>query len=584
MTFNRSIFTLFILISFKPLIAQEFDQLISYPQSNKAIVLVNSNMTNYFDFTDYIEPYLENFGIPYEVCDLKTSSLPTLQNYGIIIFGHPSVYQSNYPITALENAISSGVGLCSFDAHLFDYNSAFNNVATTKTLNVQQLKIPNVTHYITQKHLPDSYNPGNDVINLLSSWSLSQKSNLINGTVLVRAPNPNNSSDFVNLVEICSYGTGRVVKWNGTGWMSSLVLGQVYGMDDIVWRGIVWAARKPFIMLGLPPFVTMRVDDAYGAGGNNSSNFEWVGICNNYGWKPWLGTFNSQIPTSSIPTLANLINNGLATASPHAFLTYDFIYYNHNHDTDFDPVANCAIARDFYIQNDLKISKYFVPHYYELSTDCLPELVKMNCEFLAIHMLPDYGYGTADWLNCGPYRINDAENPYNDTHPIYYGDYVKLNGIDFFICLTEIRDDGGYEWYPMDLPGDNITTTSARGIRQLRRALNSMVLPSLFTHEYFFNTIALADWNTIMSNVTAGISSYNPVFTTTDYAVQYIRAKKNTNITNVVDNQTTIDIYYTASNDMDIKCHMYKESGGQITVTLVNLPQLNGSNVVSINY
>ncbi len=584
MNLRKLIFVFFILLLYNSLAAQEFDQITSYPQSNKAIVLVNSNMEEYFDFTDYIKPYLENFGIPFEVCDLKTTSLPSLTNYGIIIFGHNNVYTSNYPLTALENAISSGVGLCSFDAHLFDYNSAFNTVVTTKTLSVQQLKFPNVTHYITQKHAPDLYNPNNDVVNLISSWSLSQKSNLVNPTVLVRAPNPNNSNDFVTLVEICNYGSGRIVKWNSTGWMYTEVLGAVCGMDDIIWRGIVWAARKPFVMLGLPPFVTMRVDDALGAGGNNSNNFEWVNICNNYGWKPWLGTFNSQISPSSIPTLANLINNGLATASPHAFLSYDFIYYNHNHDEDFDVVANCAAAREFYEQNDLKISKYFVPHYYELDSASLPELVKMNCEFLAIQMLPGWGYGTADWLNCGPYRINDADNPFNNTRPVYYGDYVKLNGIDFFICLTEIRDDGGYEWYPMYLPGDNVTTTSARGIRHLRRALNSMVLPSLFTHEYFFNTITLANWNTIMSNVTSGISPYNPIFTTTDYAVQYIRAKKNTNLTNVVDNQNTIDIYYTANNDMDIKCHMFKESGGQITVTPVDLPQLNGTNVVTVSY
>ncbi len=562
---------------------QESNQLTSYPQSNKAIVLVNSNMADYFDFTDYIKPYLDNFGIPYEVCDLKTTTLPSLSDYGIIIFGHNNVYVSNYPIAALENAVSSGVGLCSFDPHLFDYNSAFNTVITTKTLSVQQFKFPNGTHYITQKHSPDTYNPNNDVINLIIAWSLTQKSNLINGTVLVSAPDPSNSSDFVNLVEICNYGSGRVVKWSGTGWMSSLVLGAVYGMDDIIWRGIVWAARKPFIMLGLPPFVTMRVDDVYGAGGSGSTNFEWVGICNNYGWKPWLGTFNSQIPLSNIPTLANLINNGLATASPHAFNTSSFIYYDHYNYGNFDVVQNCALAREFYEQNDLKISKYFVPHFYELSIDCLPELLKMNCEFLATHILPGKGYGSTIWMNCGPYRINDGKNPNNDTRPVYYGDYVKLNGIDFFNCLTEIRDDGGYEWYPMYLSGDNITTTSARGIRQLRRALNSMVLPSLFSHEYFFNTITLADWNTIMSNVTNGISEYNPIFTTTDYAVQYIRAKKNTAITNVVDNQNTIDIHYTANNDMDIKCHLFNESGGQISVTLVDLPQLNGSNVVTVN-
>jgi hypothetical protein len=565
-------------------LVKENNLLAAYPQSNKALVLVNSDMDEYFDFTGYIKPYLENFGIPFEVCDLNTTLLPSLENYGIIIFGHNNVYLSDYPITELENAVSGGVGLCSFDAHLFDYNSAFNTLATTKTLSVTQFKISDVTHYITQNHLPDTYHPNNDVINLISSWSLTQKSHLVNGTVLVKAPNPNDSNDFVNLVEVCSYGSGRVVMWNGTGWMSALVLGAVYGMDDIIWRGIVWAARKPFVLIGLPPFVTMRVDDVKGYGGNGSINFEWVSICNNYGWKPWLGTFNSLIPTSSIPTLAGLINNGLATASPHAFTSTDFIYYDHYNSGNFNFVERCSLAREFYEQNDLKLSKYYVCHFYELNSACLPELIKMNCEFLVIQMMPDNGYGSTTWLNCGPYRINDGRNPNNDSRPVYYGDYVKLDGYDFFICLTEIRDDGGYEWYPMYLPGDNVTTTTARGIRHLRRAMNSMVLTSLFTHEYFFEDITLTDWDLIMSNVTNGISSYNPIFTTTDYAAQYIRAKRNTTITNVVDNQNTVEIHYTANNDMGIKCHLFNETGGQISFTLVDLPQLNGSNTIIVNY
>jgi hypothetical protein len=401
--------------------------------------------------------------------------------------------------------------------------------------------------------------------------------------VLVRAPNPNNSNDLVTLVEVSSYGSGRIMRWNSTRWISPEILGQFYGMDDIVWRGFVWTARKPFIMLGLPNFVTMRVDDVRGYGGNSSTNFEWVTICNNYGWKPWLGTFNAQIPTGSITTLQNLINNGLVTASPHAFNAYSFIYYDH-YGNNPDIVQNCTDARNFYIDNDLKISKYFVPHFYEIDSLALPELIKMNCEFLATHMQAGKQYGQEIWLNCGPYRIADGYNPNNSARPAYYADYVKFNGYEFFICLSEVRDDGGYEWYPMYLSGDNVTTTVARGIRHLRREFNSMALASLFTHEYFFETIPLTTWNTIMANVTNGISSYNPIFTTTDYACQYIRAKRNTTLTEVSVNLNTIDVSYTANNDMGIKFHLFTESGGVITSSLVDLPQLNGNSTITINY
>ena len=44
-------------------------------------------------------------------------------------------------------------------------------------------------------------------------------------------------------------------------------LGHANGLDDLFWRAIVWAARKPFAMKAMPPYVTMRVDDCQGQGG-----------------------------------------------------------------------------------------------------------------------------------------------------------------------------------------------------------------------------------------------------------------------------------------------------------------------------
>jgi hypothetical protein len=378
-------------------------------------------------------------------------------------------------------------------------------------------------------------------------------------------------------LEVSNYGNGKVVKWCGYDWVFENTLGPVYGMDDLLWRGIVWAARKPFAMQGLPPMITMRVDDVDGDGGGVTNNFEWIQICNEFGIIPWCGTFNNSIPASYIPTLKSLIDNNHATAFPHAFTTDQFIYYNHQGLTLFDAAANTRNARDFYIQNGLKISKYFVPHYYEISSTALSEVHAMGGEFIGIHMLPDNYYHTNPWLNCAPYRIN-RQGTDDGTRPVYYGGYVNLNGISFFNCLTEIRDDGGYEWYP----DNNVTTTTARGIRHLRRSLNSMVLSSLFTHEYYFSDISTANWREILYQITSSISGYNPEFTSTDYAVQYIRARNNIRITNVRETFSNIEISYSGNNDFDTKCYLFTEQNGQITYRFVGLPQINGSNIVSV--
>lgn len=537
--------------------------------TNKALIVVNSASSSYSNYTNYIKPYLENFGIPYDVCNVNTSSLPSFNDYAIIVFGHKDVYSSGYPITSLETAIYSGVGLYSFDPHLFDYSSRFNSLITQRSANSNQINISNYSHYVTRYHAPDSFSPNNNVINLLRSWNVIKRSNLIGGIDLA-------TMSSLSLLQVSNYGNGRIVKWSGYDWMFESILGPVYGMDDLIWRGIVWAARKPFVMQGMPPFITMRVDDSDGDGGGVIRNFEWVKICNEFGIIPWCGTFNNNIPRSYIPTLKSLIDNNLATASPHAFGN-GFIYFNHDKLPSFDPAANARAARDFYLQNGLKISKYFVPHYYELSSAALPVIRSMGGEFLGIHMHPDnfYNYPTP-WINCAPYRINRNGISDNES-PVYYGGYLELNGIEFFNCLTEIRDDGGYEWYP----DNNVTTTVARGIRHLRRSLNSMVLATLFTHEQFFVPISTANWREILDQITSAISGYSPEYRSMDYAVQYIRAKANMRITNVTVDFNNIEISYTGKNDMNTKCYLFTEQNGQITYRFVVLPGVNGSNMIT---
>ncbi len=545
--------------------------------SNTALVIVNSSSSYYSDYTLYIKPYLDNFGIPYDVCDVSTSSLPSLNNYAVLIFGHRNVFSSGYPISLIDAAVSNGVGLYSFDPHLFDYSSNFNTLITQKSVSSTQINIPNYTHYITSKHAPDSYNATNNVVNLLSSWTVTQSSNLNGGTDLATMTS---GSQTVSLLQAATYGSGKIVRWCGYDWVFEKILGPVYGMDDLIWRGIVWAARKPFAMKGLPPMVTMRVDDANGSDTGVRASFEWVNICNQYGIIPWIGTFNNEIATFRIPILKNLLDNNMATAAPHAFGSDVFIYFNHMGLSDFDAAANVRSASSFYATNGLKMSKYLVPHFYELSTPAMAEIRNMGVEFIATHMLPDqffYATPPTPWINCGPYRIGRYGNA-SGSIPVYYGGPVTLAGIDFFDCLIEICDDGGYEWYP----SSDVTTTVARGIRHLRRSFNSMVLAALFTHEYYLEDIEDSDWTQIISQITSNITEYSPEYRSTDYAVQYIRANNNIVITGVTDNLTSTVITYSGSNDMDTKCYLFNDSGDQVVYQFVTLPMVNGTNQVTV--
>jgi hypothetical protein len=583
-----------------------------------ALVIVNSERTStefendYFNhYVNYIKPYLDNFGIPYDVYDINGSGSYDFRNYAVIIFGHNEVYDTDaYPIAALEQALNSGVGLYSFDPHLFDFSIGTFSFSEPATANTNLVFINNTTHYITQTHATDEYNIvindwGNlhsnnyNVVTLKTDWSVNQTTRLLNGISLVTM-----MGSSVSLLDVAEFGSGRIVKWSGYDWAFESILGPVYGMDDLIWRGIVWAARKPFVMQGLPPMITMRIDDVSGSLDNGPAqgivdNFRYIEILNEFGFVPFVATFNNDINPDYIPTLRQLINEGNVTASPHSFNTWpNYIYFNHLNENNFDVVSRTTNAMQFYHDNDLTLSKYLVPHYYEFDPAVASVVASEGIEFTGLYFPPgehyyyyidDHSYTDLPlWLNCAPFRIN-RNGKARQAQPTFYAGNVNVGGINFFDVLTEIRDDGNYEWYPDNDP----VKVVARGVRHLKRSLNSMVLPTLLTHEYLLpwddnNHTVLrteAGWRDIISQITTAInaSTPTPVYTSIDYAAQYLRAKSNIRITNVLDNTSTIDITYSGSNDLDTKCYLFIATGNQISSSLIDLPEITSSNTVHVN-
>lgn len=556
--------------------------------TNKALVIVNSLSANYDDYANYITPYLENFGVPFDIYDEPTpQNLPDLIDYALVILGHLNIYDGvvvEYPVTQVTSAVNNGVGLVSFDPAFFDYTlGTLSSSITPVSISSSTINVVNTSHFITSYHASDDFNlplveggseysNNYDVLTLNGAMSINQNTGLINGTDLVTLSGSGNTA---SLIEVSDYGSGRIVKWNDYDWVFEEILGPVYGMDDILWKSIVWPARKPFVIKGMPPMITMRVDDVNGDGGGISGNFQWLTISNEYGFIPWCGTFET-IPSENMSLFRDLLNNNLATASPHAFFYESSIYYNHDDEPVFDPLQNARDARAFYTTNALPISKYLVAHYYEIDPAALPGIQEMGIEFIGTHMQFGSPYG-AVWLQTGPYRINrDYIGRSSDNMPVYYGGEVTYGGYTFFNCLTEIRDDDGYEWVPME---DDMTHTIAQGVRQLTRSIGSMVLPVLFSHQFNLEAVSPAGWRTMLSGIVTGISRFNPEFRSMDYAAQYIRARNNIEITNVSDDGNLINITYTGVNDMDTRCYVFTESGSQISYKLVLLPEISSGSV-----
>ncbi len=553
-------------------------------QSAGAVVIVNSTSASYPDFARMIQPYLDHFGVPYELLDIATDAVDDdAVNRALIIIGHNRLDETLTFLTAAEqgsivDAVASGSGLVSFDRVLASGGSPIYSFAqdllqasygsnrSAGSIEIQEGPL----HFIVERH------DASELIDLKSSM-----------TVLGMTPSPDSdvvaSAGGEPLVTTRSHGQGKVVQWGSYDWISNSVKGPVYGLDDLVWRSMVWAARKPFVMQGLPNFLTMRVDDADGRGLEGPASFDWLDMAiDDFGYKPWVGVFSRDINATEGAMLSQRANAGEATVSIHSFRTDEFFFLDHY--VNWGDWPDSVMANHFtegtqwHLDHDIPISKLVLPHLYEIGTNAFQGLADWGVEFAVTQMEPGNLYG-APGLLLGPFRKFETQ-PSDSTDPHYYADFLEVPGHpefdgQFFNCVTEVRDDAGYEWYP----SDDVNGSIGRGTRQSKRAFDSMVLATLFTHEYLLNYIQPANFRLILEGIQANLAPYNPEYVTLDYACQYVRAMATSNISQTILDRSTgvLTTSLTGSADMDTRFYLFTQNGNDIVEQQIDVPAFVGS-------
>ena len=419
-------------------------------QRADAVLIVNSASPRYADAQRQIRPYLDHFGVPYTVLDIATTSVgPGISSYALIVIGHAGLDATGQYLDATEqaylsSAVSQGSGLINFD---YDLTSNGSTPRYQFVQDVFGLGYHPATsgegifftgdapgHYVSARH---GANQSFAARQMPAAALVAPAS----ATVLARFQDSGNP-----FLVVTAYGQGRAVQWGSYDWISKSIYGPLRGLDDLIWRSMAWAARKPFVMQGLPNFVTMRVDDAIG-------NFAWAHIANEFQLKPWLGLFYRSISEADALDLSSLVSGGLATASVHA-MAPGFFYFDHFAGQNFPDTVMASYFQDataWHAAHGIPVSNFVVPHFYEFGTNVFAGLQSWGVKFVATHMNPGQLYG-APWLTLGPYRLFERRD-LGRRFAVAYADYLPTPGHpefanQFFNCLTEIRDDAGYEWTP----------------------------------------------------------------------------------------------------------------------------------------
>ena len=562
-----------------------------------AVVLVNSQAMDFPEFGQILEPYLIQFGVPYTVQDISQKPLGTdLQDYALVIIGHrgfdvPRRFLSLESEDNLLAAIRRGTGLVSFDGLLvawqndkpqqpyqfieeifgFDYQSP----VLTESIAIGPANEPGRGQ--ASAHFIVNLEPTPRIVRLKKPMKVPGFRIKERGEALAFA-------DDQPILVSAAYGEGNVVLLSTLEWSRPDVKGRIYGLDDLIWRSLVWAARKPFVMRGIPRFLAFRVDDVSGFGKGSNQHLGWVGSVNKYGLKPWLGLFIDDLKEDpeALKQLSQLTQQGLATASIHARRWKDFFYLEEPLWTDLNGrnVAarpwpdekiemNFAEGKAFFARHGIAKSKVVIPHFCEFSVNDFKGLANWGCEFVGVLLQPGHGWAM-NTVSAGPYLPTEPPRPTNSIDPVYIADWLTVPDHPeyehrFFNFVAEVHDVAGYEWAPSGVP---VEEAIRRGVEETRREWDSLLPGVLFTHESdHIQHLTPQDWDHILKGVMEGLRDYHPIPVTLDYLSQYLRALKTSRIDTASydPSNSKIELEFNGNTDLPTYCWVFTLDHGQIT-------------------
>ena len=457
-------------------------------------VLVNSsNIRGYStvagspgEYQRYVERYLEHLQIPYRVIDTSMQGPPTdLGSVQLIVAAHTGLSLSASWQQAILQAVQGGSGFVNFDAdldigtqpHIQGIFGATNSYLgpTATLIDVPAAVMPDGTspHYIAAMQIGFQDTPAGDRI-----YNFHQDSNNVQqvatptillgaqGTVIAKI----GSSPLILARQTSG---GRAVDFTTYDFMRPDRFGFMMGIDDLIWRSMVWAARKPFIVRGYPRFYTSQMDDEVVGWGQRLQdlwNPAYTGTVSSNGTGgPWKVTAMAQLvnlqPGGQDRTAAIAdVNSGNLKIAFHTNtgISQGDLYWNPQSPsslTDAQWQTNLAYALQVMQGNGGSdtlppLSKSMVPHFWNLSNNVGYDIWhSLGTRYLTEIQQPGayYSYGPPKpdsmRLFLHPFRVYEIPptgvNP-NELYPLYYADYLTVGStaslppVQFFAFATQL--------------------------------------------------------------------------------------------------------------------------------------------------
>ena len=478
---------------------------------------------------------LEHFGMPYRVLDLAHArpSPESLENCAAIVLAQNRVggSLSRDEAAAIEAAVRRGVGFVNLDYDIRELRDPLPGVFGFGRINphpymTDTVRIRDTDHDIAALQSPGEWHRldrmvtaiaaeqwGDDVVPLADGVLGRDQLVAIRHLAPWSAFEPRNYP----VLFVTRLGEGRAVQFtlNLRVWRKAF-LGHARGMDDLLWRSIVWAARKPFATNMVPPFVTMSFDDCEGR-----HDFAYADIACRHGFVPMPSLLVRNVPDRLHPG----IREGLASKgirfSAHALDYYRLLVYNFGKGecSEAELKANFAEMDGFWAQVGAEPGPTLRFHWGEYGVRALPHLKRRGYRYFCPGL--QMGLHKADMCMDDGYWPYGLQTCYYDSLP---------DDPDFFAfaaMLARHQEDflTGCTVYLKESDRNDIEKAASNAALQIRHGLRAGFYAEIVTHEQKFDGLSMAEWDQILARANEMTAGLEQIRTGHDEIGQYLKGK-----------------------------------------------------------
>jgi hypothetical protein len=553
-------------------------------------VVVNSQAgADYACLDETIFAALRHMGLPYHVIDLAVARLDpdTLAGLRGLLLAQANLGPAlgAADADALETAVRSGLGLVCFDAGLAAYPASLRRTlgltGEAHALTRTRVRIAHDRHFITGTRA------AGETLFFTQPVALTR----------VEAPgfaDPAHcllaSDDGWPALVARPVGQGCVVTWtlHPQVWTRAC-FGHAMGLDDLFWKGIVWAARKPFVMRAMPPLVTYLEDD----GSSSYNHFRYLDVFNDHGYLPHVELHIDDVDKvlhdiqgQDSQVLKAKADAGLAEFGAHAFTYNHHIYFDHAAKA---PYPDAVLAGNFRRVDEkfrrwgIRLSRFSNAHFGEVGLNALPYLRERGIEFSGA-LLP---FGVA-WFAEDPAAKDLQLAPYGRSGFVFDGmpGYPEFFGVNALIMPRQMTGvpmvASEFLWnntiFWDESPENKLQAAADQALAQMRLGLDSLFFGELYTHEQRIAVLSMRELDEILTRIDHGLRKHTYIHRSYEYIAEYARCQVGSRLTNVsVDagGQMTCDLAGRAT--MTTSLYLFTETDGTLQQRFVDVPPFEGS-------